>query len=71
MAVRYTDVNFDTELSLVPREASAIKRFFYETMPMMQSVLMNSVRYREVFDIKHVRYREVSLYIQLSLNAYC
>ena len=45
-----------------PLYLSAIKRFFYETMTVISSVLMNSVRYREVSAIKHVRYREVPLY---------
>ena len=45
-----------------PLFLSAIKRFFYETMTMIPSVLMNSVRYREMFAIKHVRFREVPLY---------
>ena len=35
-----------------PLFLSAIKRFFYETMTMIPSVLMNSVRYREVSAIK-------------------
>ena len=46
-----------------------IKRYFYETMTVNTSVLMNSVCYREVSAIKHVSYRgsivkfsEVALY---------
>ena len=46
-----------------PLYLSAIKRFSYETMTVISSVLMNSVRYREVSAIKHVRYREVPLYV--------
>ena len=71
-AVRYTKVNFNTKcywfhkmvsaMERWPLFLSAIKRFFYETMAVIPSVLMKSVRYREVFAIKHVRYREVSLY---------
>ena len=45
-----------------PLFLSAIKRFFYETLTMISSVLTKSVRYREVSAIKHVRYREVPLY---------
>ena len=45
-----------------PLFLSAIKRFFYETLIMISSILRKSVRYREVSAIKHVRYREVSLY---------
>ena len=41
----------------------AIKRIFYETMTVIPSVPMNSVRYREVYAIKRVRYKEVPLYI--------
>ena len=36
-----------------------LKRFFYETMPVIPFVLMSSVCYRKVSAIKHVRYREV------------
>ena len=46
-----------------PLFLSAIKRFFYETLTMISSVLKKSVRYREVSAIKHVRYREVPLYL--------
>ena len=42
-----------------------IKRFFYKTMTVIPSVLMNNVRYREVSSIKHVRNREVLLYYVL------
>ena len=38
------------------------REVFYETMTVIPSVVMNSVRYREVSAIKHVRYREVPLY---------
>ena len=44
-----------------PLFLSSIKRVFYETMTIIQFVLRNSVRYREVFSIKHVHYREVPL----------
>ena len=46
-----------------PLFLSAIKRFFYETLTMISSVLRKSVRYREVSAIKHVRYREVPMYL--------
>ena len=45
-----------------PLFLSAIKRFFYETLTMISSVLRKTVRYRKVSAIKHVRYREVPLY---------
>ena len=41
---------------------SVIKRFFYETMTMIPSVLRNSVCCWEVSAIKHVCYRGVPLY---------
>ena len=46
-----------------PLFLSAIKRFLYKVLTMISSVLQKSVRYREVSAIKHVRYREVPLYI--------
>ena len=46
----------------------AIKRFFYETITVIPSLLINSVRYIEVSAIKHIRYREVPLYS--AWNAY-
>ena len=49
-----------------PLFLSAIKRFFNETMTLIPFVLMNSVRYREVSAIKHVRCREVPLYNRLT-----
>ena len=72
MAVRYTEFNFNKNWHLFPKVVSAIerctlflsaiKRFFYETLTIISSVLRKSVRYREVSAIKHVRYREVPLY---------
>ena len=49
-----------------PLFLSAIKRFFYETLTMISSVLKKSVRYREVSAIKHVHYREVPLYLLMN-----
>ena len=39
-----------------PLFLSAIKRFFYETLTMILSILRKSVRFRKAFAIKHVRY---------------
>ena len=48
------------------REVAAIsvryRELFYETLTMIPSVLIKSVRYKEVSTIKHVRYKEVPLY---------
>ena len=46
-----------------PLLLSAIERFFYETMTVIPSVLMNSICYREVSSIKHVRFRVSTVYV--------
>ena len=54
------------------REVSAIsvryREVFNETMTVIPSVLVNSVSYREVSAIKHVRYREVPLYVHYEID---
>ena len=51
-----------------PLFLSVIKGFFYETMTVISSVLMNSVRYREVSAIEHVRFRKVPLYVVIDVS---